>query len=219
MPAHIRGNRPVLPRTRAQLSQGLQSRLRICMSREAERALGRNYSSARMKQAAIEAMTMVASMAVIGSIIQLRVNSSVASGETRPAEGGVNAGEPPGRLARAGDERAGETQAEAGEAGDRHAVDDRERPLHGLRRLLACAHLRPPPHDRRRGGRRLAASQRGFRRDRLGDDGFDLGVGRFDGRLHSIAASLRLARKRSSLMLEVLSPSTSAISLCDDPCA
>src|SRR5205085_3857665 len=89
-------------------------------------------------------------------------------------------------------------------------------------------HLRAPPDDG--GGRRgrLAARDRGFGRDGLGDDGFDLGVRGFSfepaiswrhvvTRRCSAAASLRRARNSSSLMLPVFTPSTSAISWCEDP--
>ena len=148
---------------------------------------------------------------------------------------------------------------QAGRAGNRERVHDRQRTFRGTGRFLACAHLHAPPDDRRRGRRGLGTRGNRIRKQR-GRDVHHVGAGcafadvprqrrlnvigpssgrdRFphigfvftDRRPHSRppdvwcsprrrAAIRRRARNSSSLTLPVLSPSTSAISTCDEPCA
>src|SRR3954463_5791321 len=102
-------------------------------------------------------------------------------------------------------------------------MDDRQRTLDRLGCLLACTHLRAPPHDRGRWRLRLEPRGRRLGGNRLGDDALDLGVGEFRLALHRVPrkadAILGRAGNSSSLMLPVLRPSTWAFSACDEPFA
>ncbi len=87
-------------------------------------------------------------------------------GFQRAERGGGGGDHPTSRFANPRACQPDQPDEQAGRARNRERVHDRERTFRGAGRFLACAHLRAPPDDRRRGRRGLGTRGHRIRKQR-----------------------------------------------------